>query len=117
MCHATGLRSSTCRHKWLTITSPCAAGMGFNSLGVHKFHTSHTWFGGTNYFKAPMKSCPDCNKKGQYDGNKIRMVLDYGHDPIKFGGPGGQMGGEYNGYGGYGTGMGGGSPVICCMVM
>lgn len=64
-----------------------------------------------------MKSCPDCNKKGQYDGNKIRMVLDYGDDPIKFGGPGGQMGGEYNGYGGYGTGMGMGGPVVCCAVM
>jgi hypothetical protein len=117
MCHATGLRSSTCRHKWLTITSPCATGMGFNSLGIHKFHTSHTWWGSTKYFKAPMKSCPDCNKKGQYDGNKIRMVLDYGDDPVKYGGPGGQMGGEYSGYGGYGTGMGVGGPVICCAVM
>jgi hypothetical protein len=91
--------------------------MGFNSLGIHKFHTSHTWWGSTKYFKAPMKSCPDCNKKGQYDGNKIRMVLDYGDDPVKYGGPGGQMGGEYSGYGGYGTGMGVGGPVICCAVM
>ena len=60
------------------------------------------------YFKAPMKSCPDCNKKGGYDGNKIRMVLDHGDDPIMFGGPGGEgyMGPGYQG-----------SHVMLCNVM
>jgi hypothetical protein len=81
--------------------------MGFNSICIHKFKTSHNWYGGVKYFKAPIKSCPDCNKKGQYDGNKIRMVLDYGDDPVQFGGP---DGGEYAGYG-----IGG--PVMVCSVM
>lgn len=84
--------------------------MGFNSVGIHHFKTSHNWYGGVKYFKAPMKSCPDCNKKGQYDGNKFRMVLDYGDDPIKFGGPGGgYMGPEMGGYQA--------APVMLCNVM
>ena len=79
MCTATGFKSRTCAHKWLTITKPCGTGKGFDSCHLHSFDGENAFLGGPKYFWAPANSCPECNKKGQYNGNVTRMVLGYGH--------------------------------------
>lgn len=51
--------------------------MGFTTHPSHEFGTQRKFFGlgGIKYFDAPTNTCPNCDKMGQYDGNKIRMVL------------------------------------------
>jgi hypothetical protein len=123
MCTATAFKSHTCPHKWLTITLPCGPGMGFDTCARHTYTGQTSLCGGPRFIPAPAHSCPTCNKKDQYDGNKTRMVLK---DQTQFG-TGywyGGAGGGYGPNGGYGTngfGYGGGYagrvPVVCCVVM
>lgn len=53
--------------------------MGFTSTPIHEFRSdgSFVW-GKPNFQKAPAGSCPNCDLKGQYDGNTTRMVLGSG---------------------------------------
>jgi len=114
MCTATAFKSATCLHKWLTVTLPCGPGMGFDHYARHTFTGPTSICGGPRYISAPAYSCPTCNKKDQYDGNKTRMVL---RDQTPFGigyGYGG-AGREHGYWGGY-RGMAA-APVVCCVVM
>jgi hypothetical protein len=128
MCTATAFKSHTCSHKWLTINLPCGPGMGFDNCLRHAFSGQTGIFGGPKFIPAPAHSCPTCNKKDQYDGNKTRMVLrrmDMFGTGYWNGGNIGGLGGYANdgcgyrsGYGrAYGTGNGGTQPIICCAVM
>ena len=100
MCRAAAYKSSTCPHRWLTVTSPCGPGMGFDSAHGHSFTGETALFGGPRFLEAPAHTCPHCNKKDQYDPNLTRLVT----------GNAGCCGYDY----GYGYG---GGPVICCNVM
>jgi hypothetical protein len=71
MCAVAVFKSATCPHKWLTITQSCGPGIGTR----HTFTGRTNICGGPRYIPAPTHPCPTCNKKDQYDGNKIRMVL------------------------------------------
>ena len=83
MCYAQGYKSSTCGHKWLTITRHCTSNrdangaiVGFNALGFHEFlPESRTIFGSPQYLIAAANSCPKCDRQDQYDGNVTRMVI------------------------------------------
>jgi hypothetical protein len=114
MCIATVFKSATCLHKWLTITLPCGPGMGFDHCARHTFTGPTSICGGPRYILAPAYSCPTCNKKDQYDGNKTRMVLR-DQTPIGIGYGYGGAGREHGYWGGY-RGMAA-VPVVCCVVM
>lgn len=76
MCRATAYESTICRHRWLTITTRCSPNAGFTNTPIHQFRFDSTsLLGGPRYQKASAGSCPNCDLKGQYDGNTIRMVL------------------------------------------
>jgi hypothetical protein len=140
MCRATAFQSRTCRHRWLTITTPCSPAVGFDNAPHHRFDTDTALLGGPKYVPAPAHSCPECNKKGQYDGNRTRMVV--GKDGFcgvgEAGAPAygwasafgtGYAGSGYGGYwyrggfGGWRNGFGWEDgyvtrePAVCCSVM
>lgn len=123
MCTAAAFKSFTCPHKWLTITVPCGPGVGFDTCAHHAFSGQTSIFGGPKFIPAPAHSCPMCDKKDHYDGNRTRMVLR-GQD--MFGSQwhcGGNRGrGPYYRDGdacqsGYGAASPAGPPIICCTVM
>lgn len=84
MCRTTAYKSTACNHRWLTITTRCAPNVGFTTTPVHEFRsdTSFHW-GRPSYLKAPTGACPNCDLKGQYDGNTTRMVLASGSREIQ----------------------------------
>jgi hypothetical protein len=84
MCRITAYKSRTCNHRWLTITARCAPHMGFTTTPVHDFRSDGCSIWGRPYFmKAPAGSCPNCDLRGQYDGNTIRLVLGSGEREIQ----------------------------------
>lgn len=83
MCRTTAYRSTTCNHRWLTITARCGPNVGFTTTPIHEFRCDSMFFGKLKFMKAPAGSCPNCNLKGQYDGNTTRMVLGNGQREIK----------------------------------
>lgn len=78
MCTVQFWKSRTCGHKWLTIKKSCQEGRGFNNCpsfdpGLARVQR------GPSYW-APPGSCPEHDKKGEYDGNTMRMIthINYG---------------------------------------
>lgn len=78
MCRAKGYQSRTCGHRWLTIIWRCGPDIGFTTRPNHGFETRSTLLGETIFHVAPANSCPNCDLRGQYDGNTTRMVLRTG---------------------------------------
>ena len=76
MCIATAFKSQTCPHKWLTITRPCCPGAGFDTCTYHTYTGRRSFCDGPKFVPAPAYSCPTCDRKYQYDGNKTRVVLN-----------------------------------------
>jgi len=88
MCQTESFASHTCAHKWMTIVKPCRHGGGFSSSNYHEYIPARQGAFAPRYIAATANSCPSCNKKGDYDGNLTRMVIE---NPA-------QMGGLGNGY-------------------
>lgn len=73
MCTAKMLKSPTCEHWWAEILKPCAEDRHFGNCpsfqnGKVRNLKNNPWS------KAEGKACPKCDKKDDYDGDKIRMV-------------------------------------------
>lgn len=73
MCTSKLLKSPSCEHWWAEILKPCAEDRNFGNCssfenGKVRNLKSNPWQ------KAEEKSCPRCDKKDDYDGDKIRMV-------------------------------------------
>lgn len=84
MCRVIGYKSRACSHRWLTITSRCAPNMGFTMTPVHEFRSDGcSILGRPSFTKAPAGTCPDCDLRGQYDGNTIRLVLGSGDREVQ----------------------------------
>lgn len=76
MCQTESFQSHTCAHRWMTIVKPCQPGTGFSSAHYHKYTPTRKGSLAVRYVAAAANSCPSCDKKGDYDGNLTRMVLD-----------------------------------------
>ena len=106
MCTAKVLKSSTCEHWWAEILDPCAEGRHFSNCptfqdGKARSLKSNPWS------KAEEKTCPKCDKKDDYDGEKIRMVKSIQHGYRLGSGPSkSDPGQDFVGHG-----------VVCCTVM
>lgn len=75
MCEAVAYKSTLCRHRWLTITKPCAPRFGFTTPPCPDIKCSSTnMCGEAKYMKASANSCPSCDLKGQYNANTTRML-------------------------------------------
>lgn len=84
MCRIIAYKSRNCNHRWLIITTRCAPQMGFTTTPVHDFRTEgFSLCGKPNFMKAPAGTCPNCDLKGQYDGNTTRLVLGSGEREIQ----------------------------------
>jgi len=94
MCQTELNKSFTCRHRWLTIVKECQPGMGFNQQ-IHPYTPARSGWFQPKYFSAAAKTCPNCDKKGEYDWNKTRIILDNKWDQ-------GTMGNGYSMTDGYG---------------
>ena len=73
MCTSKFFKGPTCEHTWAEIVTPCAEDRGFNtcpSFSDGKVRDKS----GLKRSEAPEKSCPVCDKKGDYDGNRIRTI-------------------------------------------
>ena len=73
MCTSKFFKGASCDHTWTEIITPCAEGKGFgncSSFSDGKIRRKSELRRST----APEKSCPTCDKKGDYDGNKIRTI-------------------------------------------
>jgi len=71
MCRTKSWKSFPCKHQWVSLEKPCAEGKNFSNC--KSFENRHARNPRTIY-RAPAGSCPKCDKKDDYDGNKIRMV-------------------------------------------
>lgn len=73
MCTTKFWRGPKCCHTWAEIVKPCAEKKNFSncpSFTNGKARKAE----GLKTSLAPAKSCPKCDKKDKYDGDKIRMV-------------------------------------------
>ncbi|EXJ95324.1 hypothetical protein A1O1_00444, partial [Capronia coronata CBS 617.96] len=75
MCQVESHKSQTCGHKWATIVEQCHKGAGFSKTSVHPITKARTGLCQPRYISAPAGSCPNCDKKGDYDANGTRMIL------------------------------------------
>ena len=90
MCKTETYKSHTCNHKWMTIVKPCETGASFNNQ-CHNWKPARSGLKKItqpSYLSAPANSCPNCDKKGEYDAGLTRMILE---KPS-------QMGNMLNGY-------------------
>lgn len=71
MCWTKSWKSFPCKHQWVSLEKPCAEGKNFSNC--KSFENRHARSPRMIY-RAPAGSCPKCDKKDDYDGNKIRMV-------------------------------------------
>jgi len=71
MCRTKSWKSFPCKHQWVSLEKPCAEGKNFSNC--KSFENRHARNPRAIY-RAPAGSCPKCDKKDDYDGNKIRMV-------------------------------------------
>ncbi len=67
------LKSPSCNHWWAEILTPCSEGKNFSTCasfqnGKARSPQNHP------IYKAEAKTCPKCDKKDDYDGEKIRMI-------------------------------------------
>jgi hypothetical protein len=77
MCQTETFKSHTCHHQWMTIVKPCRPNASFNDQ-LHQYKPVR---GGlrkltqSKYISAPANSCPNCDKKGDYDADTTRFIL------------------------------------------
>lgn len=83
MCKVQIWRSKTCPHRWISLTKPCGEGKNISNCPAFTNGKARPTKEACAAL-APPKSCPHCDKKDEYDGNRIRMIksLEYG---VKFG--------------------------------
>jgi len=73
MCKTEIFKSHTCPHKWMTIVAPCSKGASFKNK-YHRY-TSARGMLAMGAIAAPANTCPNCDKKGDYDANMTRFIL------------------------------------------
>ena len=73
MCTSKFLQGYACIHTWAEIVTPCAEGKGFSNCSTFTDGMIHKR-SGLRRSIAPKESCPICDKKGEYDGNKMRTI-------------------------------------------
>jgi hypothetical protein len=143
MCQTESFKSCICSHKWMTIVSICEPGAGFNRYERHQFTKTRKGPLQSRFVSAGAHTCPSCDKKGNYDGNLTRIVLEKGQASGNLGNGYDMTDGRGNvipvgGHGDaqYPSGYGNGSPgytingvaapnqtrpssaqVVCCLVM
>lgn len=71
MCQTQSWRGYPCLHQWVTLETPCAEGKHFSNC--KSFEDRHARSPRAIH-RAPAGACPRCDKKDDYDGDKIRMV-------------------------------------------
>ena len=77
MCQTSLLVSTTCTHAWMALAHPCAPG---NHLGNCPIINSHGVMGrGPPRPNRVGKSCPECDRDNDYDGDYLRMI-----DSVRF---------------------------------
>lgn len=79
MCTAKLLKSPTCNHWWAEILKSCGEGKNFGNCpsfadGRARLPRDHP------RYKAEKKTCPKCDKKDDYDGDKIRIIKGVQYD-------------------------------------
>ncbi|KIW73544.1 hypothetical protein PV04_01651 [Phialophora macrospora] len=78
MCQTETFKSHTCPHQWMTIVKPCGPEASFRN----QYHTYKPARSGLKKFaqpgalSAPANSCPNCDKKGEYDANMTRIIIE-----------------------------------------
>ena len=89
MCQVETFKSHTCPHEWMTIVKPCGPTASFKDQ-YHRFKPARKSLGKTpRPISAPANSCPNCDKKGDYDANLTRIILKNAREA-------GNMGNGYN---------------------
>lgn len=76
MCTATLYYSFHCGHKYLVLNTPCAPGRNLTNCPMFESGAT-TWTHRLPHFRqevAPRRSCPWCDKKGDYDMEYYRVV-------------------------------------------
>ncbi|OCT53490.1 hypothetical protein CLCR_10966 [Cladophialophora carrionii] len=77
MCQTETFKSHTCPHQWMTIVKPCGPKASFKN----QYHTYEPVRRGLKKLiqpgaiPAPANSCPNCDKKGDYDANMTRIII------------------------------------------
>lgn len=78
MCTSKFYQGPKCKHAWVEIDTPCQKDRGFTTCpSISDGHIRDS--AGFRATKAKEKSCPICDKGGDYDGNKIRIVKQTDH--------------------------------------
>ena len=105
MCRTRHFHSPKCGHEWYKIITPCDKDKNFSNC--ESFKNMRLRSSAENITRnMPLGECPECGKKGEYDGNMIRMVASREYaislGRIRPGAP---------------RGMSGGWEILCCVVM
>ncbi|EGZ76500.1 hypothetical protein NEUTE2DRAFT_123147 [Neurospora tetrasperma FGSC 2509] len=97
MCQTTLYKDTHCKHRWMRITTPCLPGAGFNTcqIQIQGHNTCQVHLPGPPYHQiqhhcphhqhlvakpappayiARGEPCPECDLRGVYDRNQVRMV-------------------------------------------
>lgn len=81
MCQTIFCKSTTCRHKWVKVLEPCQPGAGFSTLmAMHELKPMKLGFLRSSGIISLPFCCPNCDLRGNYDGNQIRMILSKNTD-------------------------------------
>lgn len=73
MCTSQFWKSSSCGHLWVELKNPCGEGKNISNCRSFQDGRARNPLG-LKCKWANEDSCPKCDKKDDYDGNKIRMV-------------------------------------------
>ena len=71
MCLVKRWESRPCCHQWVSLEKPCAEGRNFSNCPSFYNRAARPRSG---IYIPPAGSCPKCDKKDDYDGEKVRMV-------------------------------------------
>ena len=86
MCLVKQWESRPCRHRWVSLEKPCATDRNFSNCPSFSNKVARPE---SRIYIPPAGSCPKCDKKDDYDGEKVRMVdatvrgVKYGTGPSK----------------------------------
>ncbi|KAK6381976.1 uncharacterized protein PV06_03197 [Exophiala oligosperma] len=81
MCTVELVKSHTCRHKWVTIVKKCNRGSaGFDAGHLHHFEPARPGLFRSRYISAAAHTCPECDKKADYDASTTRIIVDNVYD-------------------------------------
>ena len=72
MCKTVLFTSTTCSHAWMTLSYPC--GPGANLSTCHRIAYGMTLPGNPPKEVRVAKSCPECDRNNEYDGDHTRMI-------------------------------------------